>query len=113
MNLRGSAVGQDATGRPTHVAGVVIDVDERHRLREALESALTENVALVAKLEKALGKALSGYLPVCAWCKAVRDESGEWVALDRYVEQHSDALVTHGMCPTCYQREVGELPSGS
>lgn len=113
MNLRGSAVGQDATGRPTHVAGVVIDVDERHRLREALESVLTENVALVAKLEKALGKALSGYLPVCAWCKAVRDESGEWVALDRYVEQHSDALVTHGMCPTCYQREVGELPSGS
>ncbi len=113
VNLRGAVVGHDAAGRPTHVAGVVIDVDERHRLRHALETALSENVALVAKLEKALGKALSGYLPVCAWCKAVRDESGAWVPMDRYVEQHSDALVTHGMCPTCYQREVGELPSGS
>jgi PAS domain S-box-containing protein len=112
VNLRGRVSGCGNDGQPTHIAGVIIDVDERRRLHGQLENALAENVRLVQKLEHALGKALSGYLPVCAWCKAVRDESGDWVPLDRYVEQHSDALVTHGMCPTCYEREVGELPSG-
>lgn len=110
LHVRGKVAERDAAGKPVRLAGAVNDIDERQRLRSELEAALATNVALVARLETALGKALSGYLPVCAWCKAVREADGHWIPLDRYVEHHSEALVTHGMCPRCYEREVGEPP---
>jgi PAS domain S-box-containing protein len=110
VHVRGKVAERDAQGRPVRLAGAVSDIDERQRLRGDLEAALATNVGLVARLETALGKALSGYLPVCAWCKAVRETDGEWIPLDRYVERHSEALVTHGMCPRCYEREIGEPP---
>jgi PAS domain S-box-containing protein len=110
LHVRGKVAERDAEGRPIRLAGAVSDIDERQRLRGELEGALATNVGLVARLETALGKALSGYLPVCAWCKAVREADGDWIPLDRYVEQHSEALVTHGMCPRCFEREVGGPP---
>lgn len=110
LHVRGKVAERDAEGRPVRLAGAVSDIDERRRLRGELEAALATNVGLVARLETALGKALSGYLPVCAWCMAVREADGEWIPMDRYVERHSEALVTHGMCPRCFEREVGEPP---
>lgn len=46
-------------------------------------------------------KTLRGLLPICAWCKKIRDDQGYWKALETYVESHSDATFTHGMCPEC------------
>jgi PleD family two-component response regulator len=46
-------------------------------------------------------KTLRGLLPMCAWCKRIRDEQGEWVALENYIKQYSNADVTHGICPEC------------
>lgn len=57
-----------------------------------------------AQLEKALAtiKTLHGLLPVCAWCgKKIETENGEWVSLTSYIEDHSEAKVTHGICPDC------------
>ena len=110
LHIRGRVVEHDANGRPIRIAGALSDVDERHHLLEKLAEALASNVALVQRLEAALSKVLSGFLPVCAWCKSVDDGLGEWLPLGTYVERHSDALVTHCMCPRCYEREVGEPP---
>jgi K+-sensing histidine kinase KdpD len=44
---------------------------------------------------------LSGLLPICAWCKRVRDEKDQWQPLEAYIHDHSDADFTHGMCPDC------------
>ncbi len=44
---------------------------------------------------------LSGLLPLCAWCKKVRNDSGYWEQIDHYITTHSSAHLTHGVCPDC------------
>jgi len=56
-----------------------------------------------AELELALSevKELSGLLPMCAWCKKVRDGEGYWDKLESYLSKHTNTEVTHGICPEC------------
>jgi len=44
---------------------------------------------------------LHGLLPVCAWCKRIRDDSGEWKQMEDYIAGHSEAQFSHGICPEC------------
>jgi hypothetical protein len=44
---------------------------------------------------------LSGLLPLCAWCKKVRNDEGYWEQIDKYITTHSQASLTHGVCPEC------------
>ncbi|MFO1499379.1 MAG: hypothetical protein U1G07_13450 [Verrucomicrobiota bacterium] len=46
-------------------------------------------------------KTLSGLLPVCAWCRKVRNDQGYWDQIESYVAAHSDASFTHCICPDC------------
>jgi hypothetical protein len=48
--------------------------------------------------------ALSGLLPMCAWCKKIRDDQGYWKQLESYIETHSGAVFSHGMCPECLKK---------
>lgn len=59
-----------------------------------------------AALRRALGdiKTLRGFLPICAWCKKVRDDRGYWNQIERYVAEHSEATFTHGICPECAEQ---------
>jgi len=47
---------------------------------------------------------LHGLLPICAWCKQIREENGRWVKLESYISQHSGASFTHSICPDCKER---------
>ena len=47
---------------------------------------------------------LKGLLPICAWCKKVRDDDGYWTQVEAYVARHSKAEFTHCICPSCYDR---------
>lgn len=40
-------------------------------------------------------------LPMCAWCKKIRDDDGTWHPLEKYIKEHSGSDVTHGICPDC------------
>ena len=71
-----------------------------------------EERANSVKLRKALSeiKLLQGLLPICAGCKKIRDTQGEWNAVERYIQQNSEAIFTHSMCPDCaakWAREAG------
>jgi hypothetical protein len=46
---------------------------------------------------------LSGLLPLCAWCKKVRNDRGYWEQIDKYITTNSKAALTHGVCPDCKQ----------
>jgi len=46
---------------------------------------------------------LHGLLPICASCKKIRDEKGNWQALESYISGHSEAEFSHSICPTCAQ----------
>lgn len=62
-----------------------------------------ERDRLIVELRQALAnvKSLSGLLPICASCKKIRDDQGYWSQVERYVQDHSQATFTHGMCPDC------------
>lgn len=71
--------------------------------RKAVER---EKETLIEKLQMALQevKTLRGILPTCAYCKDVRDEFGEWHELEEFIQAHSDAKFSHGICPDCRER---------
>jgi len=52
---------------------------------------------------------LRHWLPVCASCKKIRDDQGFWQGLEEFVEQHSDVLITHSLCPACMEKWYPEL----
>ncbi|MFH1091729.1 MAG: PAS domain-containing protein [Pseudomonadota bacterium] len=66
---------------------------------------------LISDLEKALAevKVLRGLLPICAHCKRVRDDEGLWQKIEDYIEDRSEALFTHGLCPDCTKLLYPEL----
>ena len=51
---------------------------------------------------------LSGLLPICAWCKKVRDDDGYWRQVDEYFSRHSNVRFTHGVCLDCAERVSAE-----
>ena len=60
----------------------------------------------VRELEIALAhvKRLQGLVPMCAWCKKVRDDQNYWRQVEEYVSERSEARFTHGICPECYEK---------
>jgi sensor domain CHASE-containing protein len=64
-----------------------------------------ERERLIAELQQALGeiKTLRGLLPICAYCKKIRDDEGHWHQMEVYIRDHSEADFSHGMCNDCLQ----------
>ena len=85
--------------RECHAA--VVDVTDRHR-------AEVERERLIQELQAATGlvKSLSGLLPICAGCKQIRDDKGYWKQVEIYLEEHSQATFTHGLCPKCLKKYI-------
>ncbi len=54
--------------------------------------------------------ALSGLLPMCAWCKKIRDDQGYWAQLESYIESHTEAVFSHGACPDCFKKMMNDIP---
>jgi integral membrane sensor domain MASE1 len=65
--------------------------------------AAAERDQLVVELQNALAqiKTLHGLIPLCAWCHKIRDDAGAWQGLETYLQQHTDATFSHGICPSC------------
>ncbi|MGH9750641.1 MAG: response regulator [Candidatus Polarisedimenticolia bacterium] len=70
-----------------------------------LQSALADRVR---ELEEALAsvRVLRGLLPICSYCKKVRDDRNYWQQVETYVSDHTDARFSHGICPDCYEKVV-------
>ncbi len=73
-----------------------------HLLSRALRYAIERN-KLIRELQDALAnvKTLSGMIPICAWCRKIRDDKGYWDRVEAYIESRSNATFTHGICPEC------------
>jgi len=70
-----------------------------------------EKERLLVELQQALAeiKTLSGLLPICSYCKKIRDDKGYWNQLESYISKHSEASFTHSICPECYEKELSKL----
>lgn len=73
----------------------VLDLQEKltHRVEE-LEQALCQI------------KQLQGLLPICSYCKKIRDDGNYWRQVEEYIGHHSEVQFSHGICPTCYEKEL-------
>lgn len=65
-----------------------------------------EKVQTIIELREAADniKVLKGMIPVCAWCRKVRNDKGFWNTVERYISEHTDAVMSHGICPECFEK---------
>lgn len=72
--------------------------------------AEAEREELIMELKDALAevKTLSGLLPICSYCKKIRDDTGYWSRIETYIARHSRAEFTHSICPECEERAMKE-----
>jgi AmiR/NasT family two-component response regulator len=77
------------------------------QLRQLNAELQARNQELQEALTKV--KTLSGLLPICASCKKIRDDQGYWQQVEEYIQKHSEAEFTHGICPDCVKKLYPEL----
>ncbi len=79
------------------------DILERKRNEAERERLVAEMQATLDKV-----KQLEGILPICSFCKKIRDKQGEWVVMEKYIGSHSEAMFSHGFCPDCGREHYPE-----
>jgi PAS domain S-box-containing protein len=87
---------RDEQGKALAIEGIALDITEKKQEE-------MEREQLIRELKKALAevKTLSGLLPICSFCKNVRDDQGYWKQIESYITEHSELFFTHGLCPEC------------
>jgi PAS domain S-box-containing protein len=90
------------------IYSVARDVTERKR-------ADAEREELVRQLQAALAEVrmLQEILPICSYCRKIRDDANYWHTVESYVAEHTNSRFSHGICPSCYETEFraeGDAP---
>jgi hypothetical protein len=72
-----------------------------------LLASLTWQLGFQSRQLRRRVRALEGLLPICSFCKSIRDEKGQWVQMEQYISGHSEAQFSHGLCPGCAEKHYG------
>ncbi|NNG01401.1 MAG: response regulator [Desulfobacteraceae bacterium] len=119
------AGGVDYITKPFQVEEVLARISTHltiSRLHKQLEQAnqdlkkrIEEEIYLNKKLQNAMDeiKVLSGLIPICSYCKKIRDDDGYWHQLEAYLDEHSQASFSHGICNECCQNLYADLDNNS
>lgn len=91
----------DVSAKFTGITVILSDITKRVEAEQALAEQ-------VARLEKAAAEisTLRGLLPICSYCKRVRDDHNYWNQIETYISAHSSAQFSHGICPQCYEQHI-------
>lgn len=87
-----------------HVCRTVFASDGRNRGVRGSNRDITERKKLQAEI-----KILRGLLQICSSCKKIRDDQGNWTQMELYIENHSEAEFSHGLCPECARKLYPDL----
>ena len=84
------------------------ELEKKHGEVSELKAALEERVT---ELETALARVrqLEEMIPICMYCKKIRDDKDYWQRLECYFAEHTDIVFTHSICPECYQEQIREI----
>lgn len=82
---------------------ILHDITERKRFQDELSDKVEQ---LEAALDKV--KQLEGIIPICMYCKKIRNDKESWQQIETYLSQHSEALFSHGICPECFPKVRNE-----
>lgn len=83
------------------IYSVARDITERKRAEEEREQLVKELQAALAEV-----KSLREILPICSYCKRIRDDENYWHSVEAYVAAHTNTRFSHGICPACYAAHV-------
>ena len=83
------------------IFSVARDVTERKRAEAERESLVQQLQAALAEV-----RTLQGFLPICSYCKSIRDDQNYWETVETYISKHPNTQFTHSICPACYRNVV-------
>ena len=86
---------------------ITVLIASRRRVSKANQKLTVLNAELVTALEEI--KTLRGIIPICSYCKKIRNDEGAWEIIEAYISTHSDAQFSHGACPVCYKEQMEKL----
>lgn len=115
--LRGLEIGGiDYLTKPVNFALLKQRVHNHMALQERNELVKEQRDKLARQkeeLEAALGrvKLLEGIIPICMYCKKIRDDLNSWHQLEKYISEHSEAMFSHGICPECAKEQIKIIDS--
>ena len=81
-------------------------------VRAAVLGTIAFLTARTARQTRALSREvrmLEGLLPICSYCKRIRDDDNRWHAIEAYIGQRTEARFSHGVCPDCAREHFGDL----
>jgi hypothetical protein len=84
------------------IYSVARDITERKRAEEEREQLVRELQAALAEV-----RSLQAILPICSYCRKIRDDENYWQTVEGYISKHTNTRFSHSICPTCYEAEVG------
>jgi PAS domain S-box-containing protein len=90
----------DSSGNFKGYIGSCIDVTEGKEARDALKKAQESEI-----------KQLRDLLPICSYCKKIRNDSNYWEQIESYISNHSNVLFSHSICPECKTKVMVDLES--
>lgn len=93
----GEAV-RDADGKIIGLQGAFQDITARKKVEDEKEKLIKELQDVLTEV-----KTLQQFLPICSYCKKVRDDQNYWSQIESYISKHTDTKFSHGICPDCYE----------
>ena len=107
------AIIQTGIRQPYHVIFKELDAANKALSKEIVERKKIEKLhgELILELQQAMAnvKKLSGLLPICAHCKKIRDDKGYWNRIESYIQEHSEAEFSHGICRECAEKYFPDI----
>lgn len=84
-----------------------LNFDLERRVSERTAELVTANDELTAALAEL--KQLNGLLPICSYCKRIRDDKNYWENVEAYITRHTESKFSHSICPACYDEHVSPM----
>jgi PAS domain S-box-containing protein len=83
------------------IYSVARDITDRKQAEEEREALLRNLQAALAEV-----RTLQGFLPICSYCKSIRDDENYWQSVEAYISKHTNTKFTHSICPSCFTNVV-------
>ncbi len=96
--------GIDYIAKPVNLDLLKIRVRNHIALKVNRDLLKQKNEELEAALARV--KQLEGIIPICSYCKKIRDDQKNWHQLETYITNNSEAMFSHGICPNCYEEQM-------
>jgi len=104
IHVEGNASCRFENGQAVSTRAIFRNISQRKIIEAERERLIKELQAALAEVQT-----LSGLLPICGWCKKIRDDSGYWNSVEGYLKQRAAVEFTHGICPECSAKMMADM----